>query len=248
MYQAPRSDQLALLDIVELDAQLTRLRRADETHPLRAQIGQLMNTIAALGRDIMETESSLSHIQEALDEASSATEKFRAVVVDKETRLNAGVGMDSRQLLTLQSEIETNHNQLAELEQAEYAELEKLDNAEERIADAQAQQKILNAQLVENRAQLEDDIAVIARDIHDLQLRRESLYRPINDALKHAYERAQETGGLTVIALRPDGTTSGGVGLSPIDVAQIRQAEPDHFHISEDYDCIIIRDRDFPLE
>ncbi|SDU81464.1 zinc ribbon domain-containing protein [Arcanobacterium phocae] len=248
MYYAPRADQLSLLDVVTLDSQLTRLRREDSQHPLRSEISELMNMIAAVGREILDVEHNTIQIQQALEEASARSEELRVVVVDKESRLNAGIGMDSRQLLTLQSEIDTNRQQLAQREETEFDYLQQLEDAENTRADALGRREFLNKSLVEKRSQLEEEVVLIQRDITDLELRRDSIYRPLANELKQAYERAQHSGGLTVIALRPDGTTSGGVALSPIEIAQIRQAEPDQFHISEDYDCIIIRDRDFPLE
>lgn len=50
MARAPREDQLQLLQVAELDSHLARLRAADERHPLRAEVGQLMNLVAAKAR------------------------------------------------------------------------------------------------------------------------------------------------------------------------------------------------------
>ncbi|USR80083.1 zinc ribbon domain-containing protein [Arcanobacterium pinnipediorum] len=247
MYHAPRADQLALLDVVELDSAIARLNRDNLRHPLREEVGQIMNLIAAVGREIVQAEEDLQASQAALDEASAASERARAVVVEKEQRLNAGTGMDSRQLLTLQSEIETNRAQLEEAENAEYEILEQLEKLESQLADARERHTNLNAELVKQRALLEDDVDDIERQRNDIQIRRDSIYGVLAEPLKRAYEHAVAHGGLTVIALRPDGSTSGGVELSPIEVSQIRQSDPDTFHISDDYGCIVIRDPDFPL-
>ncbi|QCX46586.1 hypothetical protein EBF03_03540 [Arcanobacterium haemolyticum] len=248
MYQAPRPDQLALLDVAELDAQINRLKRNDKQHPLRADVGETMNLVAAASRDITAAESALAHATEELDHASEESERVRAVVGEKETRFNSGAGMDSRQLLTLQSEIEANKARLDELETAEFAALEAVEAAEKELAAAKERQTYLNAQLVTQRNELEETIGLIHRDISDIELRRESIYNPIADALKRAYEHAKAGGGLSVIALQPDGSTSGGVALSPIEISQIRHSAPDEFHISDDYGCVVIRDPDFPLE
>ncbi|QRV02837.1 hypothetical protein JTE88_03700 [Arcanobacterium phocisimile] len=247
MYQASRADQLALLDVVELDSLIARLNRDNIRHPLREEVGQIMNLIAAVGREIVEVEEALVARQSALEKASELSDRARAVVVEKENRLNAGTGMDSRQLLTLQSEVETNRAQLDEHESHEYEILENIETLEAQLNDARERQTNLNAQLVDKRATLEADVDDIERQRNDVQIRRDSIYGPLAQPLKRAYEHAVANGGLTVIALHSNGTTSGGVELSPIEVSQIRQADPDTFHISDDYGCIVIRDPDFPL-
>lgn len=107
MATAPRADQLQLLDVAQLDAQIKRLRKDDESHPLRAEIGKLMNLVAAKSREIAQTEQDLATAEKNLRAASAKTADLADVIAEKEQRLQAGVGMDSRQLLTLQSEIVT---------------------------------------------------------------------------------------------------------------------------------------------
>ena len=47
MATAPAHDQITLLDVAELDRQIARLGREDAKHPLRAELGALINAAAA---------------------------------------------------------------------------------------------------------------------------------------------------------------------------------------------------------
>lgn len=194
MAHAPRSDQLRLLEVAELDAQLASLKTEAERHPLRAEVGAQMNLVAAKARELMEAKETLRATQAELEEASDA----------------------------------------------EYHLLERVEVAEAEIANIEAQQAVLNEKIVTGRAELEEAIEAIERDAADVRRQRDALYEPLADELKAAYERAQRSGGLTVIALHRNGETSAGVQISPIEANQIKNADPEEIHISEDYQCIVV--------
>lgn len=240
MARAPRSDQLQLLDVAQLDAQLARLKVEAERHPLRAEVGEQMNLVAAKARELMEAKETLRATQAELEEAERRTRELAGIVTEKQGRLNAGTGMDSRQLLALQSEIDANQAFLDEANDAEFVALERVEAAQSAIADIEAEQAVLNERIVTGRAELEDAIAVIERDTADVRRERDALYEPLAGELKDAYERAQRSGGLTVIALHRNGETSAGVQISPIEANQIKNADPEEIHISEDYQCIVV--------
>ena len=130
MARAPRSDQLQLLDVAQLDAQLARLKAEGERHPLRAEVGEQMNLVAAKGRELMEARAELDTAQAQLEEAERRTRELAGIVAEKQGRLNAGTGMDSRQLLTLESEINANQAFLDEASDAEFVGLERVAAAE----------------------------------------------------------------------------------------------------------------------
>ncbi|MDO5025617.1 MAG: hypothetical protein Q4E03_03760 [Trueperella sp.] len=240
MATAPRTDQLQLLEVAQLDAQLSRLRRDDERHPLRTEIGELMNLVAAKSRDISQTEQDLATAEKALRSASAKTADMAAAISEKEHRLQSGTGMDSRQLLTLQSEIATQREMLDELTEAEFAALEKTEALETQLAELGAQRDVLNERIVTGRSELEDASAQIQGEIAQLQTERAALYLPLAESLRREYERAQASGGLAVIAVHPNGETSGGMQLSPIEVAAIKNADPDQINISDEYNCIVV--------
>ncbi|QOR46417.1 zinc ribbon domain-containing protein [Trueperella pecoris] len=240
MARAPRQDQLQLLQVADIDAHLARLKIHNERHPLRAEVGAQMNLVAAKARELTEAKKTLSEAEKTLEAASARTKELATVIAAKHKRLNEGVGMDSRELLTLQSEIVTNQARLDQANDAEFLALEAVEEAQESIAAIEAEQRLINERIVAGRAELEEEIERLEREAEDLRRERNTLYSPLADELKNAYERAQHTGGLTVIALHHNGQTSGGVQLSPIEVNQIKNADPEQIHISDDYQCIVV--------
>ncbi|VEI12552.1 zinc ribbon domain-containing protein [Trueperella bialowiezensis] len=240
MARAPREDQLQLLDVAELDAQLARLRSENENHPLRGQVGALMNEVAAKALDVTQAREAFAQAEQAYEKAAAKSAELSGVVKEKKDRLNAGIGMDSRELMTLQSEIDTNEQMLDEAFDAEFAALEQVEHWEAEITRLSEEQSQLNGAIVAGRAELEAEIEQIERDAADIRAQRDALYEPLAEPLKKEYERAVARGGLSVIALHPSGRTSGGVQLSPIEVNYIKNADPDNIHISDDYQCIVV--------
>lgn len=240
MARAPREDQLQLLDVAQLDALLARLRSDNEKHPLRAEVGDYMNMVAAKALELTNAKKALEEATAALEAASAKTGELSDIVKAKKERLNAGVGMDSRELMTLQSEIDTNEEMLDAAYEAEFEALEISESQEKEIAGIEAEQKVLNEKIVSGRSELEEAIEEIEREASDIRAERDALYEPLAESLKKEYERSMERGGLSIIALHRNGETSGGVQLSPIEVNYIKNAEPDEIHISDDYQCIVV--------
>ncbi|MFY9262840.1 MAG: hypothetical protein GX483_07140 [Actinomycetaceae bacterium] len=240
MTTAPRADQLQLLNVAQLDAAINRLRRSDAQHPLRATLGDLMNLVAAQGLEISQTQEKLTQAEKDLEEASARSLHLAHVIAEKEARYNAGTGMDSRELLTLGSEIDTNREMLDEIVEEEFEALTAVEELTDKLAELRSELEVLQGKIVAERAELEDEVAQIQSEITEISRQRAQLFDHLDDGLKTTYERAVARGGLAVIALHPDGTTSGGVQISPIEIAQIRNADPDRVHISEDYGCIVV--------
>lgn len=240
MGTASRADQLKLLEVAEIDARLARLRRDDAKHPLREEVGKDMNLLAAKARDITAAAEALTAAEAELDEASAKVAKIAADVARGESRLNAGEGMDSRELMKLSDEIATQRKMLDAASDAEFAALEAVDGAQAKIDKLEAQRQTLNERLVAGRADLEDAIDAISRDIADVQAKRDAIFEPLAEDLKREYTRSQSRGGIAVLAVHPNGDSSAGIRLSPIEVAQVRNAPEDEIYLSEDYDCIVV--------
>lgn len=241
MAHAPREDQLVLLDVAELDRAIKRLRAEDAKHPLRAEIAELMNLIAAKGREITQTRDDLARAREELEKTSVESQKIVADIEPRQERLDSGVGVGPRELLSLQSEVDKLREMLDSVTEREFIELETVEGLEGDIATLESEREVLTGKLVDRRAELEADVENLTAQIEEITGERDALYRPLHEDLQSAYERALGRGGLTVIKMYPDGSTSGGVAFSPIEVAQIKNAEPDKIHISEDYGCIVVR-------
>ncbi|MGV9182329.1 zinc ribbon domain-containing protein [Arcanobacterium canis] len=238
--KAPRIDQLALLDLAALDSKIGQLRRENHHHPLRTELATVVNQIAATGREIAAAEEKVAQANMEVEQADAATEKLTTVIRDKESKLAAGVGMDSRQLLALQKEIDDARARLEQAEERDFAALEAAESCERELDGARAHLNALNTQMLETRSTLEAEIEILARDIEDLVATRERLIEPLDRDLVALYDRSRARGGFGVIGMSPNGTTTGGLQISPVEAASIRGGDPDDVHISDDYDAIIV--------
>ncbi|MDD7465239.1 MAG: hypothetical protein PUK59_03235 [Actinomycetaceae bacterium] len=240
MATAPRVDQLQLLAVARLDADIARLRRDDVRHPLRESTAELMNLVAAQVRTIDGNAQQREKIHSELAALSEQTEALVSVIQEKKKLFQAGTGMDSRGLLTLQSEIEGQQAKLADLSEREFALLEQAEDLDARSVQLAEQLATLKEKLVSEQVQLENAVTDIHKDIECLTAQREDLYAPLADALKKEYERAAAGGGYAVIGVHPNGASTGGIELSPIELSRIKNADPEMIWISDEYECIVV--------
>lgn len=239
--KAPRADQLALIKVADLDAQIARLEAKNTKHPLRADLGTLMNIIAAKSYERTQNEGRLTEAHEDLDAREAATATIRTDVESKEKQYNSGEGLTSKGLLALAEEIKAARAKLDEASEDEFAALEEVDYREQRAATLEREMKDLNESMLAKRSELEDAVAEIEGEADKLRAERDALLEPIAGELRNAYEHARTTGGYTVIAMAPSGATNAGVSFSPVEVARIKNAPEDEVLLSEDYDAVIVR-------
>ena len=238
MATAPAHDQITLLDVAELDRQIARLGREDAKHPLRAELGALINAAAARARDRDAAAEAVAAAEGRLASAEETSASLRGQIERKEAQLNSGEGLTSRDLMALQEEIAGLRSLLEQAADAEFAALEAEEEAEAEVARIDREIAALKEQ---GRARLEDDVAQIIAQRREIQAERDALFAPLADDLKEAYERARSHGGYAVMGMRPDGSTGAGVRFSPLEVARIRALPDDALYVSEDYDCIVVR-------
>ncbi|MBM7825542.1 putative nucleic acid-binding Zn-ribbon protein [Arcanobacterium pluranimalium] len=240
MTQAPREDQLQLLEVARLDAQLAKTRSQMRNHHLRGEIATAVEELAHFNEEVERKHAELSQLNEAVDSAQEQLTELEAKLKLKDKRLNAGIGMDSRELLTLQSEIETGREQVSQLEDSQFDLLESCELLEKQLAHLEKEivQKVEHRTALEK--QLEQDLAELESEHARINEQRTQLFAPLAPALQQAYERARVSGGLAVIGLHRNGESTGGVALSPIEVAAVNAHDPNDIYISEDYDCVVV--------
>ncbi|MDO4888394.1 MAG: hypothetical protein Q3979_06790 [Actinomycetaceae bacterium] len=241
MAQAPASDQKTLLEVASLDRAIARLERDDVKHPLRQELGSLLNATAAKARDRKAAEQALGRAREELEAAERLSATHREQIADRQTKLDSGIGLTSRDLLVLQDEIAGLRALLDEASEAEFAALEKVEAAQAEVEVVAAQISALDETTRAKKKSLEEEVAALAAEADELRARRDALFEPLAAELQRIYEHARSTGGYTVIAMRPGGGTDAGITLSPVEVAQIEATPPDEIYLSEEYDCIIVR-------
>lgn len=241
MAQASVADQLALLDVAELDSQIARLENDNKKHPLREKLGVLMNTTASRARDKQAGEASVVKALQELEQSEERCSTLQSQIQDKEAKLDSGEGLTSRDLLVLQGEIEALRTTLAAANDEEFEALHGVEEAELAVEKLSAQINDLKDKILADRADLEDAVAAITSEQDALSAKRDALYEPISDELKKIYEHSRASGGYAVMGMSSNGKTGVGVTLSPVEIAQIKGLEPEEIYLNEDYDAIVVR-------
>ncbi len=241
MATAPAADQFTLLDVAELDSQIARLERSNVKHPLREKLGTIMNAAAARARDKDAAEEAVKHAEAHLAACETKCMALQDQISEKDAKLNAGTGLTSRDLLVLQQEIDGLREMLSASSDLEFAALEGVEVAQDKVASLGSTIGLLKDDMLAKRGELEDAVAQIQAEQQVLRVQRDALYEPLAEDLKRIYQHSRESGGYAIVALHPNGTTSAGIHLSPVEVSQIRALPEDEIYLSEDYDAIVVR-------
>lgn len=237
---APHRDQLALMEVAKLDAQINKIQTQVENHPGKAQlaaadaeIAQIETQIAAIGQEIRAAEEEVQSWEQKANQSS-------ALIAEKTQKLHSGAGMDSRMLLALQTEIDQGQENLEKQEAAALSLLEKIDAEEARLQDLQTAAKEAREKRQGIALQFQAGIEELQTEKIQIEEARAALYQPLAPDLQAAYQRSQASGGLSIIGLHSDGTSTGGIQLSPMEIAAVRAANREEIYLSEEYECIVV--------
>ncbi len=241
MATAPAQEQLKLLEVAELDKSIARLDRENEKHPLRQELGALINASAARARDREAAREHAGAARSRLADAEAASASLRDQISDKEAKLNLGAGLTSRDLLVLQEEIDGLRRMLDTASDVEFAALDEVERAEAEVQKLSREIDDVKDKVLKGRARLEDEVASIMAERSRIQAERDALFGPLSEDLKNIYEKSRQSGGYAVIGMNATGQTGVGIPLSPVEVAQIKALPEDEIYFSEEYDCIVVR-------
>ncbi|HKU11629.1 zinc ribbon domain-containing protein [Sinomonas sp.] len=239
MAKAPAAEQLKLLGLQALDAKLHSLdvqRRALDSDPRLAPTAEALAQASLAAR---EADLAVEQAQTELVQAEQSVEQVTARIEKDEARLYAG-GL-SKDLQALQHDIEGLTARRSDLEDAELELLERLDGLRERQSAAAA--VLAEAQRASDalRAELDQQIAVLAEERAQVAYEREDYVRGIVPDLVGVYEKTLARRGVGAARLFHGTSEGSGMALSPGDLAAIRAAAEDEIVFCPDSGCILVR-------
>jgi predicted nucleic acid-binding Zn-ribbon protein len=127
--------QLRLLDLQALDSALDRLAHKRKTLPQIVEIAKLDGLLDTLRGDIVLAQTAVDDLQHDLDKAESDIEQVRQRKDRDEKHLNSGAVTQPKQLEELQHEVATLTKRQADLEDAELEVMERMEEAQARLAE-----------------------------------------------------------------------------------------------------------------
>ena len=240
--------QLRLLELADLDTELSRLDHRRRTQPEIAELAQLGERAAKVRDAITIADTNLSDLDRELSRAERDVEQVRVRIDRDNERLNAGQVSNARELESLQSEVASLRRRQSDLEEGVLELMEK----------REAAQALRDGAAVEGETVAADTASVTARsdvalgEINELaakaQTARASVVAGLPDDLLALYDRVRaQSGGLGAAPLRRGQCLGCRVQLSTVDLNEIRAAAPDEVVRCEECRRILVRVQDSGL-
>jgi len=227
--------QLRLLELADLDAELSRLEHRRRGLPEHAELDQLGQRDAQLRDTLASLDAEQGDLRRAQVKAEADVEQVRARIDRDRQRLDAGQVTSPRDLENLQSEIASLVRRQSDLEEIVLEVMERQEGAQERREAAAAERDVVTAR---RDAQLSEigEQAVKAAD----QRATVAAQEPAD--LLTLYERMREQhGGVGAAALRGGRCEGCHLSLNTVDLNSIRAADPDEVLRCEECRRILVR-------
>lgn len=237
--RAEPSQQLRLLDLQALDTALLQLDRRERDLPERSAAAEAAQRLDGLRAAAAERLGAVEDARAELGrlEADAAVVAGR-IARDDELLLHSASVKDVQ---GLEGELATLRRRQAELEEAQFEVLERLEEAELALTGADAEREALVAEHARLDAVLQAVLAEIAAERAARRSEREALVAALPQELVELYEQRRARYGVGASRLSGAVTSASGVTLTAVDLAAVRAAAPDEVVFCPDSNAILIR-------
>jgi uncharacterized protein len=239
--KASPETQLRLLELADLDTELTRLENRRKALPEVAEVERIDARDAELRDAIVAAQTSEKDLAREQAKAEADVEQVRNRAVKDRDRLDAGQVSSPRELESLQSEIASLVHRQAELEDIELAVMERREAAQ-KTAESLAAER---AELVTSRetvvARRDALLKELAEQSGQADGKRAAVAAQIPADLMTLYERMRAQHGVGAAALRGGRCEGCHLTLNTVDLNRIRAAADDEVLRCEECRRILVR-------
>ena len=240
--------QLRLLELADIDAELTRIehrRRGLPEHAelqrLEARDGELRDSIAALT-------AQNSDLKREQAKAEADVEQVRARIERDRSRLDGGMVNSPRELENLQSEVQSLHRRQSDLEEVVLDVMERLETAQGDLARGTAEREQLATQLTDVTAARDAAVGELGEQSVKAADRRLEIATAIPADLLDLYDKLRaQHGGVGAAALLLRRCQGCNLTLNTVDLNAIRAAPEDEVLRCEECRRILVRTVDSGL-
>jgi uncharacterized protein len=240
--------QLRLLELADLDAELSRLDYRRRSLPEIAELSQLGERAAKARDAITIADTNLSDLDRELSRAERDVDQVR-VRIDRDTqRLNAGQVSNARELESLQSEVASLRRRQSDLEEGVLDLMEKRENAQALRDGAAAEGEKIASDSAIVTARHDVALTEITEQAEKATSARVGVMAGLPDDLIALYDKVRaQSGGIGAAPLRRGQCGGCRVQLSTVDLNEIRAAAPDEVIRCEECRRILVRTADSGL-
>jgi len=239
--------QLRLLELADLDAELSRLDHRRRTLPELEEYGRIEARDGALRDELAALEAAESDLRREQAKAEADVDQVRSRVERDRTRLDAGQVSSPRELENLQSEIASLVRRQSDLEEIVLDVMERQEAAELRRKTLTQEEGALARQRDEVAARRDAALGEIGEQEEKAGSLRAGVAADVPGDLLDLYGKLRAQHGVGAAALRRGRCEGCHLSLNTVNLARIRTAPPDEVLRCEECRRILVRTPDSGL-
>ena len=233
--------QLRLLELADLDAELSRLDHRRRSLPELEEYQRIEARDAELRDELAALEAAESDLRREQAKAEADVDQVRSRVERDRTRLDAGQVSSPRELENLQSEIVSLIRRQSDLEEIVLDVMERQEAAELRHNALTQEEGALARQRDEVAARRDVALGEISEQAEKAGSLRASVAADVPGDLLELYGKLRAQHGVGAAALRRGRCEGCHLSLNTVDLARIRAAPPDEVLRCEECRRILVR-------
>jgi len=239
--------QLRLLELADLDAELSRLDHRRRGLPELEEYQRIEARDAGLRDELTALEAAESDLRREQAKAEADVDQVRSRVERDRTRLDAGQVSSPRELENLQSEIASLARRQSDLEEIVLDVMERQEAAELRRNALTREQGEVARQRDEVAARRDAALGEIGEQEEKAASLRAGVAADVPGDLLDLYGKLRAQHGVGAAALRRGRCEGCHLSLNTVDLARIRAAPPDEVLRCEECRRILVRTPDSGL-
>ena len=239
--------QLRLLELADLDAELSRLDHRRRSLPELEEYRRIEARDAELRDELAALEAVESDLRREQAKAEADVDQVRSRVERDRTRLDAGQVSSPRELENLQSEIASLIRRQSDLEEIVLDVMERQEAAELRNNTLTQEEGALARERDEVVARRDVALGEISEQEEKAGSLRASVAADVPGDLLDLYGKLRAQHGVGAAALRRGRCEGCHLSLNTVDLARIRAAPPDEVLRCEECRRILVRTPDSGL-
>jgi predicted nucleic acid-binding Zn-ribbon protein len=233
--------QLKLLELADLDAELSRLDHRRRTLPENAEFERAQQRDIKLRDELATLEATGSDLSRDQAKAERDVDQVRTRIERDRARLDAGQVSSPRELENLQSEIVSLERRQGDLEEVVLEVMERLEEVTRRRDALSSEQATLASELTEIAARRDAASAEIDEEAAKARDGRGRLAADLPADLLSLYDRLRAQHTVGAAALRNGRCEGCHLSLNTVELGQIRAAPPDEVLRCEECRRILVR-------
>ncbi len=244
MAKAEPGEQMRLLDVAVLDGKLRALDVQAKALKEDPRLPDLHSGLTVAKSDLVVLDTAVSDAQRALTKSEDDVAAVVARIERDESKLNSGTGL-SKDLMALQSELESLNNRRGALEDVE---LEAMEAFEEATAKAQAERELvaqMQSVLDEVLDEVRSKLGALKMERDAILAERSELAATFAPELLAIYDRSLAKYGVGAARLFHGKSEGSGMHLSAGDLVDIKKSSPETIVMCPDSGAILVRSEEW---